>query len=117
MKSLHYIFILTSIQNVDVYFIENQNKPICANCKFFIKNKNECSVFGQVDIITGKYIYESAIVVRNNENKCGEYAFYYKKNNFKFITDAYYFGKENWILISFFSTYGIIYLILISSIY
>ena len=58
MNLLYYIFFLTSIHKVELYLIQNQNKPICANCKFFIPNKNECSKFGDVDIITGKYSYE-----------------------------------------------------------
>jgi hypothetical protein len=107
MNILHYIFFINSIHNADFYFIENLNKPICSNCKFFIKNKNKCSAFGHVDIITGKYTFENAFLVRKDENKCGENAFFFKKNYFKFITDSYYFGLENWILISFFSFYGI----------
>lgn len=87
-----------SIHKVDLYFIENQNKPICANCKFFIPNKNECSKFGNVDIITGKYNYEFASSVRNDEDKCGEYGIFFTRNNFKFITTPYYFLLENSIL-------------------
>jgi hypothetical protein len=108
MNILHYIFFINSIHNTNSYLIENLNKPICANCKFFIKNKNECSAYGHVDIITGKYTFEHALLVRKDESKCGEYGFFFKKNNFKFITDLYYFGIENWILVSFFSLYGII---------
>ena len=89
-----YIFI-TIIDKVQLYFIQNQNKPICANCKFFISNKNECSKFGDVNIITGKYNYETATSVRNDEDKCGEYAIFFKKNYFKFITIPYNFILEN----------------------
>jgi hypothetical protein len=95
MKFLHYIFFIINIHKAELYFIQNQNKPICANCKFFISNKNECSKFGDVDIITGKYTYESAASVRNDEDKCGEYAIFFRKNYFKFITIPYYFISEN----------------------
>lgn len=95
MKILQYIFFLSSIRKVELYFIQNQNKPICANCKFFIANKNECSNFGDVDIITGKYNYEKATSVRNDEDKCGEYGILFKQNYFKFITVPYYFVLEN----------------------
>jgi len=95
MKFLYYIFFITNIHKVELYFIQNQNKPICANCKFFISNKNECSKFGDVDIITGKYTYESATSVRNDEDKCSENAIFFKKNYFKFITIPYYFILEN----------------------
>ena len=95
MKVLLYIFFLISIYKVESYLIQNQNKLTCANCKYFIPNKNECSKFGDIDIITGKYTYEPAINVRNDEDKCGEYAIFYKKNNFKFISIPYYFLLEN----------------------
>jgi hypothetical protein len=95
MKTLHYIFFIISIQKVELYSIQNQNKPVCANCKFFIPNKNECSNFGNIDIVTGKYTYESANSVRNDDAKCGEYAIFYKKNNFKIVTIPYYFLLEH----------------------
>lgn len=81
---------------------DNQNLPICANCKFYGPN-DKCTKFGEVNIITGKYNYESADSVRNNEEKCGEYAIYYKKNDFKFITIPLkitnYILTENYVII------------------
>lgn len=106
-KLLHYIFLITCIEG---YFIQNQNKKVCANCKFFIANKNECGKFGEVDIITGKYNYENAISLRNDEKKCGEYAIFFKKNHFKFLTILYYYIRENLAIISFLSLYGAIVL-------
>jgi hypothetical protein len=107
MKILQYIFFLINIHRVELYFIQNQNKPICANCKFFIANKNECRQFGEVDIITGKHSYELATNVRNDEDKCGEYAIFFKTNYFKFITIPYYFvlknGKDLFLLFTCFS--------------
>ena len=90
MKLLHYIIFIIKIHNVELYFIKNQNKPICANCKFYIPTNNECSKFGEIDIITNDYIYEKAIIVRNDDNKCGEDAIFFKQNYFKFITIPYY---------------------------
>ena len=95
MKFLNYILFIINIYKVELYSIKNQYKPICENCKFFIPNKNECRKFGDVNIITGEYTYESAINVRYDEDKCGEYAILFKKNNFKFITIPYYFILEN----------------------
>ena len=89
-----YIFINT-ILKVEPYLLENHNKKICANCKFFISNKNECSKFGDVDMITGKYDYEDAIEVRNDNDKCGEDAIFFKKNYFKFISIPFDFLLEN----------------------
>ena len=105
MKFLHYILFMINIHKVELYFIQNQNKPICGNCKYFIPNKNECNRFGDLNIITGKYTYEKATSVRNDENKCGEYGIFYKKNNFKFITIPYYFILENAKLIFALSYY------------
>jgi len=95
MKFLHYLLFIINITKVEVYFIKNQYKSICDNCKFFIPNRNECRKFGEINIITGKYSYESAISVRNDEDKCGEYAFLFEKNKIKFATIPYYFLLEN----------------------
>jgi hypothetical protein len=90
---------------VDVNPLMNQNKPLCVNCKFFIKHKNECSQFGYVDIITGKKNYENAISVRNNKHKCGDTAVSFVKNHFRWITDPYYFVVEHWVLVFLFTSY------------
>ena len=95
MNILYYIFFITTVPSVKLNFIKNQNKPICSNCKFFIANKNECGNFGDLDIITGKYTYESASSVRKNQDKCGEDGVFFKKNNYKFITIPYYFAIDN----------------------
>jgi len=93
-----YIFI-TNILKVEAYLLENTNKKICANCKFFISNENKCSKFGDIDIITGKYNYEYATLVRNNENKCGEDAIFFKKNYFKFLSNTFDFLIDKSLII------------------
>jgi len=90
MKLLHYIIFINKINNVELYFIKNQNKPICANCKFYIQTNNKCSNFGEINIITNEHNYEEAIIVRKDDNKCGEDAIFFKQNYFKFITILYY---------------------------
>lgn len=95
MIILHYLFVFMTVHTVDACLIQNQYKPICANCKFFIPNKNVCSKFGDINIITGDYTYEPADSVRKDEQKCGKNAIYFKQNNFKFITRPYYFMVEN----------------------
>ena len=90
--------ILFIIHNSESYFIKNQNQPICANCKFYIPNKNECSNFGTIDIITNEHNYEQALDVRKDNKKCGEDGIFFKKNYFKFITIPYYFFVENRVL-------------------
>jgi len=111
MKFLHYILLIININKVELYFIQNQNKPICGDCKYFIPNKNKCSKFGNVNIITGRYNYENATSVRTDENKCGEYGIFYKKNHFKFITIPYYFILENCKLIFALSYYFLPFII------
>ena len=101
MKLLHYIIFIIKIHNVEPYFIKNQNKPLCANCKFYIPTNNECSKFGEINIITNEHIYEEAIIVRNDDNKCGEDAIFFKENYFKFITIPYYGIVENKDTITF----------------
>ena len=95
MKLLQYIIFIIKIENVELYFIKNQNKPICANCKYFIPINNECSKFGEINIITNEHIYEDAIIVRTDDDKCGEDAMFFKQNYFKFITIPYYSIIEN----------------------
>ena len=95
MKILYYIFFIIKIHKAEFYFIQNQHTPKCANCKFFIPTNNKCSNFGNIDIVTNEYQYEPAIIVRKDDNKCGEDAIFFKQNYFKFITIPYYFFSEN----------------------
>ena len=108
----HIIFIfIISIDKVDLYFIQNQNKKICADCKSFISNNNECSKFGKINIITGDYEYEKAINVRIDEKKCGNDGIFFEKNYGKYISIPFNFLLDNFLLI-FFISYGIILLII-----
>jgi hypothetical protein len=110
-----YIFI-TSIPSVKLFnLVQNYNKKICADCKFFISNKNECSKFGDVDIITGKYNYEKAVEVRNDYDKCGEDAIFFKKNNFKFISITFNFLLENSLSIYLFCYFSFFFTIIVLS--
>lgn len=85
MKIYIICIFITTIPNTELHLLPIQNKKICADCKFFISDKKECSKFGDVDIITGKHDYENAIDVRNNEDKCGEDAIFFENNYFKII--------------------------------
>lgn len=82
-------------------------KKLCINCKHFIADRRECAIFGETDLVTGKIDYSYASSTRSNDKKCGENAFYFEENKYKFITIPYYFSKTWWpIYISF----GIIFL-------
>ena len=111
-----YIFI-TAIPIVKLYLLQNHNTKICANCKFFISNKNKCSKFGDIDIITGKHNYENAIIVRNDNDKCGEDAIFFKKNYFKFISIVYDFLLENNLFIFLFSYITFPFIIILLSLW
>jgi len=104
MKILQYIILILKMKKIELYFIKNQNKLICSNCKFFIPTNNECSNFGEIDIITNDYNYEKAMNVRKDDNKCGEDAIFFKPNYFKFITVPYFFIVEHKDIIIFFSS-------------
>ena len=99
MKFLHYVFLITGMYNAQSHLINIQNKKICANCKFFIEEEKQCRIFGEVDIITGVHDYYPAIKARSDEDKCGEYAIFFKKNNFKFITLPAKYILNNWLLL------------------
>lgn len=58
--------------------------PLCKNCRFFLKNKNNmelsrCMYFGEKDLITGNIIYEFTNLVRHDENKCGVKGIYFEE--------------------------------------
>ena len=116
---LYIIFIfITDIPNVKLLYLpQTNNKKICANCKFFISNKNECSKFGDVDVITGKYKYEPALEVRNDYDKCGEDAIFFKKNYFKFISITFDFLLENNLSIFLFCYFSFFFAIITLSLW
>ena len=89
------ILIITAIHKAQSYLLEAQNKKICANCKYFISKKNECKKFGEINIITGKYDYEDALNVRNDEEKCGDDAIFFKKKYLKFVDISNEFLLDN----------------------
>jgi len=74
-------------------------KKLCKDCKFFIANKNECSKFGELDLLYGKHDYKYAKKSRENNDLCGLEAKYFEENNFKFITRPYYFVLEYGVFI------------------
>lgn len=114
---IYIIYILiTSIPNVKLSLLQTSNKKICADCKFFISNKNECSKFGDLDIITGKYNYEPAIEVRNDYDKCGEDAIFFKKNYFKFISTTSNFLLEDNLYIFSFCYFSLFFTIIVLSV-
>jgi hypothetical protein len=102
-----YISIIT-INKVDSYYIQNQNKKICANCKFFIQ-KDKCSKFGKIDIITGDYEYENAITTRQDEEKCGDDAVFFEKDYVKYILIPFNFILNNFLIIFFISYFIVIF--------
>ena len=58
-------------------------------CKDFIADKEECALFGAIDVVKGKHEYTYAKNARQNEDKCGENAKLFEYNNIKIITVPY----------------------------
>jgi hypothetical protein len=78
-----------------------QPVKVCANCKHFIGDTKKCSVYGELNIVTGTSQYEDAIDIRKDNKKCGKNAVLFEKNNFRFITTSRYFLIENWLNLLF----------------
>jgi hypothetical protein len=110
MKILIYTFLISFFPKSYYSLIDLQNKKICTDCKFFILDKNTCKKFGDVNIITGDHDYEEAIKVRNDEEKCGEDAIFYEKNNFKFLIEPYKYAMNNGIQLFVISSYSILWI-------
>jgi len=89
-------------------------KKLCINCKHFIANKEECAIFGDTNLVTGKIDYKYASSCRTNEGKCGEKALYYEENNYKFVTVPYYFCKVWWPIILVVTIYSTIFYVSIN---
>lgn len=68
--------------------IRNSQYHICSHCKFYLQPQKpeisvaKCAKFGEMDIITGKILYDYAAVCRTSDKKCGLVAKYFiQKNN------------------------------------
>ena len=73
----------------------------CKDCKFYIANNGDCSLFSDEDLVTGVKTYEYASTVRLNDKKCGKEAVYFQENKYKFLTVPYYFLINNWTIAVF----------------
>lgn len=83
-----------SIQKI---FIRNKELPICSKCVHFIEHTNnypydpepsdayygKCKKFGEINVITGQIMYDSARISRLDDSKCGHSGSQYteKKEN------------------------------------
>ena len=100
------ICIMILIPKVElVKILQNQNKKLCVNCKFFISNNNECSKFGTIDIITGKHDYDKAINIRQDEYKCGDDGIFFEENYIRFIFIPLKFLFNNFLIIFLISVF------------
>lgn len=91
---------MTLISPLQTKIINTQK--ICKDCKYFRPTNSfdyHCKKFGETNLVTGIIYYEYAKDVRNNKEKCGNDAVYFEKNNFRFITDPFYFLYNNRIFI------------------
>ena len=72
---------------------------LCKDCRFYIANTRECSVFSDSNLGTGEKSYDYASSARQNDNKCGKIAVYFQENNYKLLTVPYYFFINNWAIV------------------
>jgi hypothetical protein len=70
----------------DKYLIDQIELPLCINCKYFLEHKTnypfddiqddslygKCSIFGEIDLVTGEKKYLYASTCRSCENLCGK---------------------------------------------
>jgi len=90
-------------------------KKLCKDCKFFIPNGNECSKFGEMDLVNGKNNYMYANTARSTERHCGPEATYFELNKYKNITAPYYFVRKQWPILGLSSIFGLyVYALIIS---
>jgi hypothetical protein len=66
--------------------IRNLEFPICANCVHYIKpppgiTEATCKKFGKINVVSGVIDYDIAILVRENEKKCGMKGSAYQEKN------------------------------------
>jgi hypothetical protein len=78
--------------------LPNTKKKLCRDCRHFIANNEKCSIFGDVNMVTGKENYDYATTARFDNEKCGDTANKFEENHYKIITVPYYFLKEYWML-------------------
>jgi len=70
---------------------------LCTNCKHFIADKQECTKFENINLVTGEKTYDSARFARKYSELCGEKGLLFEKNELKIFTEPYYFVKGNWL--------------------
>lgn len=47
-----------------------------------------------MDVVSGDYVYEKAIDVRKDDEKCGKEAIFFEKNDWKLISASFAFLSE-----------------------
>jgi hypothetical protein len=78
-------FLFFFVHPLNPRVIQNMDKPVCKNCKFFKQDPNfndlgfaKCIQFGTKSLITGKIMYEDIQPARYN--LCGINGTYYEPN-------------------------------------
>jgi hypothetical protein len=92
MLRFYYLFLTFFIFSLDrIACIQKKSLPSCSNCKHYIeilyKESTEignyygkCSKFIDINHVTGEIDYSNALVIRNDETKCGKEGIYFEKN-------------------------------------
>jgi hypothetical protein len=94
MICIEYFFIIITLATA--LKLNNNNKKLCINCKWFIPNKDPnmkeyglCKIYKNVlpDKNGERIIYDYAIHCRINENMCGESGYMFDPLNDDFVDD------------------------------
>jgi len=92
MWRFYYLFL--HLFTCSLYKTASMQKPhvkLCSNCKNYIEilykestlignYYGKCSKFIEINHATGEIDYSSALVVRNDDTKCGKDGIYFEKN-------------------------------------
>jgi len=73
--SFKYLLIMNKSQPIYTN-VKNLTKPVCSKCKHFEPSKvtgapGKCTLYSDMDLVTGKVEYEYAAVARIDSNHCG----------------------------------------------
>jgi hypothetical protein len=73
--TFRYLLIINKSQPI-YSTVNNLTKPVCAKCKHFEKSNfgitsGRCTLYADMDLVTGKVEFEYAAVARIDSNHCG----------------------------------------------
>ena len=92
MWRFYYLFLYLFTHSLDrTASMKKPSVKLCNNCKHYIEilykesveignYYGQCSKFIDINHVTGEIDYSNALVIRNDETKCGKEGIYFEKN-------------------------------------